>query len=236
MLLFTGCGLLPKKVEYFQKEVKEMPSPDVSHKEKQKQAAEFVSRKSTEALTQAIQENSTTNVLLPIVETEIVATSLSGSLGKPLSKWDDSGTKLATKLDVEDAKLDRDVEKFRGRNDELAGSKIEGSGLIQISYFTNILFLGIFFVGAYIIIKVLGVLNPNVAVGSKILGGGIRGVTSLVSQGFSQVLSAGEAFKNRIDKEVEDENLKKQVLDIFRTEQQKSQSPEVQKIIKDLTN
>jgi hypothetical protein len=236
LFLLAGCSLFPKKVEYFQDKVHSMPAPSESHKEVQKEAADFVARKTKQTVLAAVGENSSTNVLKPAIEAEVVADSLSGSVGKPVEPWQKSANELAAKLDKLDAKLDQKLEDFRKDNDENAGKKIEGTGLIQMGYFTHLLVLGVIVVGGWIIIKVLGVLNPSVGIGTKVISGGVTGVTKLVSRGFSEVVQAGESFKKRVDEEFEDAETKEKIKALFTQAHKEHQSADVQKAIKELTN
>lgn len=231
----SGCGIIPKDVEYFQKKVEAVPESTVYHQERKKQAAEFIDRKTGEALSTAIKDNSSTNVLEPIKESKTVAKSLTGSLGKPLDKWYGDGIELAYELDVEDALLDLKLEDYKARNEELVGKKIEGSGLFQISYFSNILLIGGLIFGLYFAFRIISVLNPGINVGTKLVTGGIKTMTKLAGKGFSQTLIGSENFKKKLDSEIEDIALRNRIKQIFRETQQAAQDEDVQKIIKDLT-
>jgi hypothetical protein len=231
-----GCGLLPKKVEYFQDKVQKMPAETPKQTEMQKEAAKYIENKTGEIIVEAVRENSSTNVLGPAVDAHVAAESLSGSLGKPQDDWKGTAKALADKLDRLDAKLDKKLEHFRKENDENAGKKIESTGIFQIGYFSNLLLIGAFLFAGWIIIKILGVLNPSVGIGTKVLSGGMAGVSKLVSRGFSEVVQAGESFKKKVDVEFEDPATREKIKSLFIQAHKENQSPDVQKAIKELTN
>jgi hypothetical protein len=236
-LSLTGCSILfPKKTEYFQDKVREMPSQSATHKEVQKEAAAFVADKTKQTVRAALDEKSSTNVLKPAIEAEVVADSLSGSIGKPLDPWEKSAKLLAERLDHLDAKLSEKLEDFREANDKNAGKKIEGTGLIQVGYFTQLLILAVLGIGAWLVIKVLGIFNPAVQVGSQVLSGGVRGVGKIVKKGFTEVIKAGESFKEKVDQEFEDPETRERILALFSQAHKENQSSDVQEVIKKLTN
>ena len=234
--LLAGCSLWPKKVEFLQDKVEKVPEATVTHKEVQKEAAEYVSRKTKETVIAAVKENSSTNVLKPAVEAEVVADSLAGSMGKPEEPWRKEAQALAAKLDKLDAKLDLRLEEFREGNNKNEGRKIEGSGLLSIGYFTQFIVLAFILCLAWVAIKIVGLFNPAVSVGSQVLSGGLRGVSKIVSSGFGQIISAGEVFKDRIEQEIEDPYVRDKILDLFKRSHMEKQSPEVQDVIKKLTS
>lgn len=241
LVLLTGCGLIPKKVELFQSTVKEMPQVTTKNIEFQKETADLASKKARETLVAAVSELASTNVIKPAADTVILTDSLSGSLGKPSALWTGSAEALVSKLDREDAKYDNRLEHFRNNNDELAGKKIEGTGIIQLPYF---LYLGVLFVIvilAYLGVKILAIVAQGtpygsaVSVGTKIIQGGSKAVTSLVSKGFSEIIEGGELFKKWIDTELEDEETRDKVKELFQSAHKESQSRDVQDIVKNIT-
>jgi len=236
LIILNGCSLFPKRVEYFQDKVQKVPQVSEDHKEVQKEAADYVSRKTKETVIAAIKEDSSTNVLKPAVEAEVVASSLSGSLGKPYDPWKKDAEELKAKLDRLDAKLDARLEDFREDNDKNAGKKIEGSGAFSMGYFTQFIVLAFVLGLLWVAIKVVGLFNPAVSVGSQVLSGGFRGVTKIVRKGFSEVVAAGEEYKRKIEEEFEDPETKEKILSLFVQSHKEKQSAEVQEVIKKLTN
>lgn len=231
-----GCSLWPKKVEYWQDKVQKVPETTEKHKEVQKEAAEYVARKTKETVIEAIKVESPTNVLKPAIEAEVVAESLAGSLGKPVDPWKQEAEVLKAKLDKLDAKLDSKLEVFREDNDKNAGKKIEDTGIIKVGYFTQFIILAFIACAAWIAIKIVGLFNPAVKVGSQVLSGGFRGVTKIATKGFSEIIAGGEAFKRKIEEEFEDPDTVDKIKSLFRSAQLEKQSPEIQKAIKKLTS
>lgn len=236
ILIISSCSIIPKKVEFFQDKVEKMPIVTESHKEVQKEAAEYVARKTDETVQAAIIEDSSTNVLKPAVEAAVVAGSLSGSLGKPISPWSKEAEVLAAKLDKLDAKLDAKLEAFRKENDQNIGKKIEGSGVFQIGYFPFLALIGCLLVVLWMGLKMVSLLSPEVSIGTRILGGGIRGVFSLAKKGFSEVVEGGEAFKKKVDIAFADPATREKIKELFTQAQKEKQSRDVQEAIQKLTN
>lgn len=231
LTLVVGCGIIPKRVEFFQKKVQEVPVPTVAHNETVKQAAAFVAEKTKESHFVAAKENASTNLQYLTYESSIVANSLSDSLGKPLNPWKTDAEKLALKLDAFEAKLDRKFDEFKERNDELAGKKIESSGLIQISYFTYIFGLFVLVAFLWFGVKILGILYPPVQIGSTIASIPINVAQKMAAQ----AIKGGENFKKRIVEEIDDPQFAETVKKIFREEQEKAQDQDIQEIIKKAT-
>jgi hypothetical protein len=123
--------------------------------------------------------------------------------------------------------------KFAKENDKNEGKKIEGTGWLSVPYFvwTGGALLLIFF--GFIVLKValsfVSMANPGVAVGMRVAKVGGRAV----SRAFSEVLEGGEAFKRRVQEKLPD--VSEQVLELFREMQERRQSTETQKMIKELT-
>ena len=226
-----SCSLIPKDVEFFQKKVKELPAKSQTHSEVIKEAAAFVADKTQESHIQAIKENATTNLQYMTYESSIVANSLSDSVGKPANPWKSDAEKLSLKLDNLEAKLDQKIENFRERNDELAGKKIESSGIFQISYISYILLLFGLFSLLWFGLKVLSIFNPGIAVGMKVASVPV----SLAQKGLGQVIEGIEGAKDRIKEEIKDKKLQETILEIIRTEQEKKQNSDVQSLIREVT-
>ncbi len=236
LLSFTGCGMLiPKKVEYFQDKVKAVPAANDTHIETRKEAAAFVAEKTHETVTAAIKEDASTNVLKPAVEAEIVASSLSGSLGKPEDPWKKDAARLAARLDRMDAKLDQSLEDFRQYNDKNEGKKIEGTGVLQMGYFTHLILIVIIFFIGYICLKVVGTVYAPVGLGTSVISGGIKGISTLFTKATSEIIQGGEKFKEYVDKEIQDPAVKAKVNDLFLRAHMERQSDDVQKLVKQIS-
>lgn len=231
-LIFVGCSsLIPKPVEFFQKEIKPVPTETAEHKEVIKEAAEFVARKSREAHIEAVKENVNTNLLSLTYDTAVVANSLSSSIGPPLKHWNYDAERLTLKLENLEAKLDKKFDEFAKRNDQMAGSKIEDSGLIKIGYVSYILIIIIFIGLLWFGLKIAGIFYPPVAVGTRLASIPVN----LASKGLSEVISGVESFKDKVKNTIDDEDLQKKILEMVRTELERKQSPEMQDIIRQIT-
>ena len=226
--------MFPKKVEFGQSKVPAFPEETVKQKEVQKEAAQFVYRKSEQTLSNAIQEGSSTNVVNPAAETVVVAESLTQSLGKPEDPWKGSGQALAARLDKMDAKYDKMMLKFKDKIDDLEGKKVEGTGIIQMSYFSYLFFIFVLILVGWMGLKVVGTLSAPVGIGTSIVSGGVKGISALLGKATSEIVKGGQAFKERVDKEFEDPEIKAKINDIFVSSHKESQSTDVQNLVKQL--
>ena len=231
--LLAGCSLWPSKVGYFQDKVEKAPEKTETHTEAQKEAADYLYIKTEETVQAAIKENASTNVLKPAVQSHLVANSLSDSLGKPEKPFRGEVQVLVDRLDRFEAKFDNKFKDFIESNNKNAGKEIEDTGL-QIGFFTQYIVLA-FIVGLiWIAVKILGVFNPGVAVGSRLIQGGIFSVGRKAAQLAEQTIRGGQEFKERIESEFDDEKVKEKILNLFHTSHKINQSPENQEIIKKL--
>ncbi len=234
--ILAGCSLFPARVEYFKEKVEKVPETTITHKEIQKEAAEYVSRKTKETVVAAVKANSSTNILKPAMDAEVVANSLTGSIGKPEEPWRREAQLLADKLDKLDAKLDRKMEEFKEDNNKNAGKSIEGTGLFSISYFGQFAVIAVFLGLFWIAIKVLSILNPaagaGVSIAGKVLSGGLFSAGKKAAELATQMIHGGQDFKKRIDEEFNDPQVRERIIELFHTSHKINQSPENQEIIK----
>jgi len=237
-LLFgvAGCGtLIPKKVEIGQDKVEKFPTPRWREREVQKEAAQRVKEKAREVVLNGVKENVPDSVLAPAKEVEQVADAIADVLGPPASRADEESPNLADKVRSVVAKQDRRVDEFAKENDTNAGKKIEGTGLIQVSYFAWVGgFLALLFLG-YLALKVLSTLgslaNPAVGVGANLLSFTAKGA----GRALAQVVKGGQNFKKLLDERITSDATKKEILELFRVAQNKAQDEDVQDAIKKLT-
>lgn len=240
-LLGGGCSaLMPKQVEFFQDKVQKFPRPDDDFKETQRQAAELLDRQLEAIEKNLLAEGCSPDEVRPVSEAASLADALSTSLGPPLKPFNELlsakrwvGQRpllvLSDQLKRETARYVDDVRDFADDNDKNAGKKIEGTGLIQIGYFSFLAIFLIFGLFAWLAIKVLGALNPPVAIGTNVASLPIK----LASKALGQVLTGGEKFKNEIEKKVSWTS--QEVLSLFREKQERAQDEEAQSLIKNLT-
>lgn len=235
---FCGCAsLLPKKVELFQDKVKEFPKQKPREKELQRQTAQRAEEKAKETLEAAIAEESSPAVIVPATETALLTDVVSESLGPPTRPAPESKTSdsLAQELRASIAALNKRLDDFKEDNNENAGKKIEGTGLFQVSYF---LWIGLVIGGLWLAKTVLTVIANVAAAGSPPVAIGLKAANvggKLLSRGFSQLIKAGESFKDVVKAEVKDADLQKKILDAFQSSHRKEQDSDVQAVIKELT-
>lgn len=239
-LALTGCGLIPKPVEFGQDKVHKVPVAKSSEREIQRQTAQRLTEKTKEALRAALAEDSSSAVLQPASDSAVLADAIKASLGPPLYKAPDdmSSAELARKMEAAIAKLNDRIDDFRKDNDENAGKKIEGTGWLSVPYFVWLLIVAaVGFIGLIVLsvlwtmFKMYAVSNPPVALGLKAVQMGGKATASLVSQ----LVKGGEEFKKKVDETVEDSTLKETVLAMFRAAHESAQSPENQEVVKELT-
>lgn len=229
----TGCSsLLPGKVEFFQRKVKAVPEKTAQAKEFEKQAARELTKNVNEAYDEATKNNATNSVIKPLEKAKTVAPALAESLGPPRTEWSGNSTNLSKSLYKQRAELDKDLEKYKNKVDKNVGKEIEDTGLIQLPYFV---FIGILFAiacVAWFALKVLALANPGVGVGVKVAQVGGRAASNMLSE----VIEAGEEFKNQVQKKISDLEIQRHVLELFRQAHLAKQSRETQNTIKKLTN
>lgn len=228
--------MIPKPVEFGQDKVQRFPAKTGAYLEAQREAAALAAAKARETHEAALAEGTSDAVVRPSGETAALTESVSHSLGPPLSPFKGEDPKDAARaLDKQVAKHNNRVTDFAEGNDENAGKKIEGSGFLQIPYF---LWLGIIlgllaflWIAGRIALQILAAANPPVGVGLQVASMGGR----MLSRAFSEVLKGGEAFKERVQREIDDPALREKVLHIFRSEHEKKQSADTQRVVGDLT-
>lgn len=237
-LVLSGCGsLMPKKVEFFQDKVKTFPEQSPELVELERQALYRAHDKTVQVLAAAAKEQSSTNVVAPAKEAAKLTEAVAVTMGPPAKPAGPSVTseKLAQKLESAVAEYNKEVQEFRLDNNVNAGKKIEGTGLIQISYFAwaggVIAVIAVLFLLLKLFLSVASVANPAAAVGLNM----VSAAGSVVSKGFSQLVKGGEKFKERIEKEISDPALKQKILDTFRAEHMGAQDQEVQNVVQTIT-
>lgn len=229
---FTSCSIFsPGKKEFFQKEVPAYPQK-TKVEEDQRVAADFVAKKLTIAVNEAEKNQITNTVLEPIKEAHSVAGPLADSLGHPVTPHIGAASNLVAKIDKDESKYEAALRKLEVKLTTLEGKDIEGTGAIQIGYFTYIGILLIVASIGWFILKLLALSNPPLALGTQVVSAG----ASLLRRGFTEVVSAGEKFKDMLKKKVEDPETQQQILDLFRQAHLEVQSADTQQVIKTLTN
>jgi hypothetical protein len=237
-LSLTGCGtLIPKRVELFQDKVKEFPEHAEYAKELQRQLVQRLQARSTQTVQAALLSNAGPNVLVPAKEVQELARAEAAFVGPPekrASETTSSGL-LARKLETSVARFNQDIEDFRVNNNENAGKKIEGTGLIRVPYLlwiggiAALLFVA-YFVGK-IMLSIAAVAHPGAALGLNV----VNAASGVVTKGFSQLVKGGENFKDWIADEIQDVGLRQKILDAFRVKHEQAQDDEVQNTVRAIT-
>ena len=233
MLMVSGCGLIPKKVELFQDKVHAVPVPTQKQKELQREAAQKANEKAAETLHAALAENASPDVLVPAGDAEKLTAVVSESLGAPAKRTDEVATdQLIEDLHAQLAKLGRKMDKFTEDNNENAGKKIEGTGAIQVPYF---LYAGGFvllvFVGwhlAKLALTAASLANPGAAVGV----GAMSVAGNVAAKAFTQVVAGGKNFLKWAESGIENPELRQQVIDAFTAAHKEKQDQDVQTLVK----
>jgi hypothetical protein len=232
--LVTGCGLMPKAVEFGQRKVRAVPEKTEKAVEAERQAAQFIARATSEARDEALRSHYT-NVIPPLTEARDAAGGLSYSLGAPLRPWTDSGAELARRLGYLEARLDRDLDRYREKVAPDVGKKIEGTGIVQIPYF---LWLAIVAGALFLIwtgVKVVGAVYPPVGLGVAGVSAAGRIGARTASRALAQIVRGGEAFKEALRRSDIDDKAKSAVFDLLRRHQMVSQDEPVQRLVQEMT-
>lgn len=232
LILLSGCSLIPKSVEFGQDKVKKFPAHSSSQLESERQAVKLAGERARQAELEATLDGSA--AAQPAGDAAQLSEAVGRSIGPPASPWTAEIAALAQRLDTQTARYNTALAKFKTGNDENAGKKIEGTGFLQIPYFV---YLGGVLAVIWVVWMVLKAVtnaaaaaNPGVAVGLKVAQVGGR----VLSRGFSQVLKGGQAFKDKIEAEIDDPALKEKILEHFRAAHQTNQDSDVQALIQKL--
>lgn len=232
ILLLTagGCSLIPKNVEFGQKKVKAVPTFSASQGQRQKQAAAMAAEKAQETKEAALATAADPSVLVPAAETAVLTDALSTSLGPPEKPSTKTPEELATTLEKEKAAVDSKVQKYRERTQEMVGKAVEGTGVVQMSYFTYVgCILGLVFL-IYAGLKIYGLVCPPVGMG---LGVVERVTSKVAASAFSSTAHGLEAFKDELQEGAQ--YTKAQVKQMLATNLQKKQDSDVQDLAYRLT-
>lgn len=230
--LLHGCALWPERVEYFQRKVKPLPEVSAAAKETQRQAADYVARKTEETKSAALDTGAEMSVVIPAAAASTVADALSDSLGPPVKPWEKDALSLARQMAVQEAEFNRRIEAYRKQLSNLVGHKVEGTGLFTVGYFTQWIILLAVVALAWAGLKIYGLANPVVGVGTRIAG---RVGAETVKLAFTQTMEGIEAFKSWLSKSDLDDRAKSTVKEWIRIHTERKQDQNVQALIRSLT-
>ncbi len=240
LILGGGCGLIPKKVEFFQDKVHLVPELKQADKEIQRQTAQRAEEKARETYGAAIYTDADPAVVAPAAETVILTDAVSESVGPPVkpASADKTTQALVNELRTSIAKLNQRMDDFKKDNNENAGKKIEGTGFFQVPYFVYLGgFLIVGLIGFVILsvlwsfVKMAGMANPPVQMGVT----AAQLSANFLKRSLSEVVKGGEQFKDSLMGAVEDPDLQAKIKELFRIEQERAQSHDTQGLIKTLT-
>lgn len=234
--LLTGCGsLLPKKVEFLQDKVRKFPAVTSKQKELQRQVAQLAKEKAVAVSVAAAKEDASPAVTVPAEECVILTDVLAESTGAPLARPSDPPVQLADNLRNSMAKHDKKVDSFKEDNDENAGKKIEGTGLVQIPYFAWIGLVGlVVFVGWHLAKTALtaaSAANPGALIGV----GAMNLTGAAASKGIVQLVNGGKRFLSEIETAIEDPALREKVKAAFLNSHKTEQDRDVRSVVDNLT-
>lgn len=232
VLVLSGCSLLsPGNKEFFQKKVPSFPDkPQLE--EKQKQAADFVAKKVEKAYDEGLKANVTNSVMEPLGEANVVVRPLADSIGHPSTPYEGNSTNLVLALNKLSAKYEASLRRLEQKLDDLEGKKIEGTGLIQVGYFTWLAIVFGIIALLWFVLKIVAIFNPPVALGMSAVSAG----TGLLRKGFGEVVEAGETFKDMVKQKIDDPATQAKILELFKQAHMQSQSRDVQLVVQNLTN
>lgn len=239
-VLLTGC-IMPKPIEFGQDKVEKFPTIRQAEKEIQRQTAQRAAVKADETFKAAIATAAEPEVIKPAAEASVLTESVATSLGPPIKPASETVTsvELAKQLDTTVAKLTRRIDNFRADNDENAGKKIEGTGFMQMSYFTYLFIMAGVLVGAVVVwrigklaLSVYAKSNPGVAVGLRAVQAG----GALASKAVGQLIAGGERFKEKLATDLHgvDDEVKARIEKLFLDAHKHEHDADVKDVVKSL--
>lgn len=228
LILLSGCAILPKPVEYFQDRVRPVPERGESSEESLRQAARLAAERAVETERAALTTEAAPEVLTPARDTVVLTGTVSERLGPPSAPWRGEIEALVARMDAQEARYQRELSTYRAQVQENVGKPVEGTGAIQIGYFTHLLILAAIFAVAWMIVRIIAIFNAPVSVGLKTVEGGSR----FLGRALAEVVEAGQDFKTRLRKRLSDQpELAESILEDFREAHRASQSRDVQRAV-----
>ena len=186
VLFLSGCALIPKPVEFFQKKVAAFPEPSARMGEVQKQAAQRAKVAAQATFEDAIAENSSPVLRADARDAAVLTDAVSTSLGPPKKDAVGTSDEVARELRAQIAKLNAKIDAFQAQNEKVEGKKIEGTGFFQIPYFVYLaVVILIIVVGWHLLhtvitgLQVAGVANPAVGAAAGVAGAGLNEIEAL---------------------------------------------------------
>ncbi len=229
-ILLTSCSLIPKRVEFFQKDVPTYPAKTAPQVQAERQTAARLAEKTREVETVAAAEDCPLDVQKPAQEASQLAGALSTSLGPPTSLWSGPSNELAARLTALEAKRDVKLDRLEGKLDKLEGKPVEGTGKIQVPY---LLWVAIVIGGVALFIA-LAHAGLNIAAMFNPVAAGVKGGAELAWKASTQLVKGGGTFiaslkDSKLSQEAQDE-----VKTLFFTAHKTAQDSDVKQIVSTL--
>jgi hypothetical protein len=228
VLTLTGCNIVPKPVEYFQDRVQPMPERTPMADESLRQAARLAADRAAATERAALSTDAAPEVIQPASDTASLTSAVSDQVGPPAKSWQGDVPALIARMDAQESSYRRELETYRAEVRELTGKKIEGTGAIQVGYFTHLIILAAIMAVAWLILKIVAITNAPVSVGLKTIEGGSK----FLGRAFGELVEAGQDFKTRLKQRLADKpEILESILTDFKTAHQSSQSRDTQKAV-----
>jgi hypothetical protein len=230
-ILLSGCTLIPKPVEYFQDKVRPVPERSEASEESLRQAARLAASRAADTERAALTTEAAPQVLAPARDTAILTGTVSTRLGPPSEPWRGEIEALVARMDAQEASYQRDLSTYRAQVQENLGRPIEGTGAIQVGYFTHLLILAAIFAVAWMIVRIIAIFNTPVAVGLKTVEGGSR----FLGRALAEVVEGGQEFKERLRNLLADQpEMAERLAGEFRDAHRASQNRDTQSVVRQI--
>ena len=228
LTLASGCTLIPKRVEYFQDRVRPVPERSAVADESLRQAARLAAQRAADTERAALATEAAPEVVAPARDTTVLTGAVAEHVGPPAAPWTGDINALIARMDAQEARYRARLDAYRDSVRPNVGKPIEGTGAIQVGYFTHLLILATIVAVAWVILKVVAITHAPVAIGMRTIEGGGR----FLGRAFAEVVEGGEEFKARIRKRLASspESLAA-VLEEFQTAHRARQSRDVQGVV-----
>ncbi len=209
--------------------------PDYSTKDNEtlRQTAKLAAVKAAETERAALATASAPEVISPAQDTVKLTDAVSDRLGVPEKAWTGDLAILLKSMDAQNARYQTALDAYRDEVRDLAGKKVEGTGLFQVGYFTHIIIITVTIFAilaiAWLALRIFALFNPPVALGVSAIQGGTR----FLSRALSEVIEGGQAFETRIRQRLANQpDLAESILEDFRTAHRAKQSRDVQAVVR----
>lgn len=202
-LLMAGCTLIPKNVEYFQKKVQPVPVHGQAANETLKQAAALAADRARVTVDAALAAQVPPEVMDPAMDTRELTEAVSDRIGPPRDPWAGDIRKLTSRMDKQEAALDLKLAAYQEKIRDLVGQKVEGSGSIQMGYFTHLILVGALVMMGWIVLKAVAAANAPVQVGVNAVKMGSRAA----QKALVEIVEGGQAFKRKLAEEFDPESV-----------------------------